>query len=80
MIKRKGILQKVDYFGSFQYFDETIIPIRFVDFLFVTMRIFSWHAFPFPQSLLYDDFFHGFIERLQVEILSFLTGMAFSPP
>ena len=51
--------------------------IRFVDFSFDEMRIYSRREFSFIFSLIYDDFFNGFIKKLQVEISSFLTGMAF---
>ena len=54
--------------------DKVPIPIRFVDFLFGEMRIYSRTDFSFIFSLINDDFFIGFIEKLQGEIFSFLTG------
>ena len=40
-----------------QPFVEMPHSFRFVDFLFVTMRIFSRRGFLFPRSLIFNDFF-----------------------
>jgi hypothetical protein len=44
------------------------------------MQIYSRMDFSFIFSLIYDDFFNEFIEKLQGEVSSFLTGMAFPHP
>ena len=45
---------------------ELVIAIRFVDFLFVTMRI-----FPFPQSLIYNDFIMDLLKDYRMKSLHF---------
>ena len=43
---------------------EISIPILFVDFLFVEMRIYSSTDFSFIFSLINEYFFNGFIEKM----------------
>ena len=59
---------------------EYNIPIRFVNFLFGEMRIYSLRDFSFIFTLIYNNSFNGFIEKLQYEIAYFLTGMACPHP
>ena len=72
----------VETWPKVTHFCKTIfIPITFVYFLCDSIQYrfpLTGFFFSFPQSYIFDDFFNGFIERLQGEISFFLMGMKFS--